>query len=340
MGYRYIGSKARIADDIIRYIGKPTGDGYFIDAFSGTGIVAERAADYGWKIKVNDMMKNAVIMSTARLLSVEDISFTNFGDYGSCIALLNSLEGEKGFIWKEYSPAAKNEVGIERKYFSEKNAAKIDAIIRTLKDWLKNKVITENEYVLLMNDLISAVNDVANIAGTYGCFLSKWCSQANKDIELKKTQLREKKVSFVSSNEDVFNLTSKNFDVVYLDPPYTKRQYASYYHILETIVCGDEPMVEGVSGLRPWKEKASVFCYKTKALKALTELIISQKAHRVILSYSNEGHVILDELIEELTPYGTVKLFELSSIGRYTPNKAAVSNNTSVKEYLIDFYRK
>lgn len=340
MGYRYIGSKARIADEIIKYIGKPTGDGYFIDAFSGTGIVAEKAADYGWKIKVNDMMKNAVIMSTARLLSMEDISFMNFGDYESCIALLNNLEGEKGFIWKEYSPASKNEVGIERKYFSEKNAAKIDAIIRTLKEWLKNKVITENEYVLLMNDVISAVNDIANIAGTYGCFLSKWSSQANNDIELKKTQLREKKVNFVSSNEDVFNLTSNKSDVVYLDPPYTKRQYASYYHILETIVCGDEPVVEGVSGLRPWKEKASVFCYKTKALKALIELIISQKAHRVVLSYSNEGHVILDELIEELTPYGTVKLFELSSIGRYTPNKAAVNNNTSVKEYLIDFYRK
>ena len=27
------------------------------------------------------------------------------------------------------------------------------------------------------------------------------------------------------------------------------RQYASYYHILETIVSGDEPLVEGVAGL-------------------------------------------------------------------------------------------
>lgn len=39
MGYRYIGSKARIADEIIEYIDY-NGEGYFIDAFSGTGIVA------------------------------------------------------------------------------------------------------------------------------------------------------------------------------------------------------------------------------------------------------------------------------------------------------------
>ena len=70
MGYRYIGSKARIANDIIQYLGVPqTEDGYFIDAFSGTGIVASKAADAGWKIKINDMMHNAAVISEARFLS-------------------------------------------------------------------------------------------------------------------------------------------------------------------------------------------------------------------------------------------------------------------------------
>ena len=340
MGYRYIGSKARIVDKIMEYIGKPNGAGYFIDAFSGTGIVAKKAADYGWKIKINDMMKNSVIMSSARLLSTEDVLFEKLNGYDNCINVLNNLKGKKGFIWKEYSPASKSQVGIERSYFTEKNAEKIDAIIDEIKNWEKNKEITELEYVLLMNDVISAVNNIANIAGTYGCFLSKWSKQAQNDIELKKTSLRNQKVHFESTNMDVFNLQSYPEDIVYFDPPYTKRQYASYYHILETIVCGDEPIVKGVSGLRPWKDKASVFCYKKKALKALTELILRQKAHRVVLSYSNEGHVMLDELIEKLEPHGTVKILELSTIGRYTPNKVAVNNNTLVKEYLIDFYRK
>ena len=340
MGYRYIGSKARIAEEIMNYIGRPKGNGCFIDAFSGTGVVAEKAADIGWNIKINDMMKNAVIMSEARLLSANDVAFERLGGYNNCIAYLNNLEGIKGFIWREYSPASKKEIGVERKYFSEKNAKKIDAIVLTLQDLAENKMITSKEYTLLMSDLISAVNDVANIAGTYGCFLSKWCRQSENDLELKASLLRNKKVNYISSNCDVFDVDSSFPDVVYLDPPYTKRQYASYYHILETIVYGDMPMVEGVSGLRPWKEKASVFCYKTKALKALTELIISQKAHRVVLSYSNEGHVGLDDLLKELKPYGKVELVEVSTIGRYTPNKVAVNNNTEVKEFLIDFRRK
>ena len=63
MGYRYIGSKARIADEIIAYLGKPSSpEARFIDGFSGTGIVASKAADIGWQVVINDMMKNAVVM--------------------------------------------------------------------------------------------------------------------------------------------------------------------------------------------------------------------------------------------------------------------------------------
>ena len=48
--------------------------GFFVDAFSGTGVVAEKAAQIGWPVHVNDMMTNAVIMSEARLLSSADVS--------------------------------------------------------------------------------------------------------------------------------------------------------------------------------------------------------------------------------------------------------------------------
>ena len=51
MGYRYIGSKARIADEIIEYVKETAtmeSGGFFVDAFSGTGVVAEKAAQIGW----------------------------------------------------------------------------------------------------------------------------------------------------------------------------------------------------------------------------------------------------------------------------------------------------
>ncbi len=343
MGYRYIGSKARIADEIIGYIKGTTvieSGGFFVDAFSGTGVVAEKAAQVGWPVYINDMMTNAVIMSEARLLSLNDVPFHNLGGYEEVIKLLNALPGQEGFIWREYSPASVRFQPNERRYFTEENAKRIDAISTVIHRWNQKKQITHQEFVLLLSDLIRAVNNIANIAGTYGCFLSRWTAQAKENLCLRTSLLKKERIVYKVSNCDVFEVESSPKDIVYLDPPYTKRQYASYYHILETIVCGDQPEVFGVSGLRPWKDKASVFCYKIKALNALSQLILRQKAKRVILSYSNEGHIRLEDLMDKLSLYGEVCLVELKTIGRYRPNKTAVESNAEVNEYLVDFRRK
>ena len=343
MGYRYIGSKARIADEIIEYVKETAtmeSGGFFVDAFSGTGVVAEKAAQIGWPVHVNDMMTNAVIMSEARLLSSVDVPFDCLGGYEEVIKVLNGLSGEEGFIWREYSPASKRFQLNERRYFTEENAKKVDAISAKIHHWKDEKTISHKEFVLLMSDLIQAVNNVANIAGTYGCFLSRWTTQAKENLVLSTSPLKKAQAIYRTSNCDVFAVESRPEDIVYFAPPYTKRQYASYYHILETIVCGDQPEVTGVSGLRPWKDKASVFCYKTKALNALSELILKQRANRVILSYSNEGHIRLEELVDRLSPYGEVFLVELKTIGRYRPNRTAVENSAEVNEFLVDFRRK
>ena len=338
MGYRFIGSKIRVVDGIIDYLESSIKrGGRFIDAFSGTGIVASTAANLGWSIHINDLMKCAVVLSETRLLSKQDALFMNFGGYNSVLKKLNEAEAISGFFYKEYSPASVNTCGIERKYFTESNAGRIDAILLMIKEWADSGVISSQERSLLLASLMCAMNNVANIAGTYGCFLSKWTSQAQQTLTLHPLPLRDKPVDYTVSNTDVFDVHSNEEDVIYLDPPYTKRQYASYYHILETVAIGDEPCVQGVAGLRPWKEKASVFCYKRKALDALSLLILKQEARCVLLSYSDEGHIGIDDLLSVLSKNGEVRVVELSSIGRYRPNKVASANRSEVKEYLIDF---
>ena len=54
MGYRYIGSKARLIDEISEYIDKYSGNGRVIEAFCGMGHVAIAAANKGWPIVIND----------------------------------------------------------------------------------------------------------------------------------------------------------------------------------------------------------------------------------------------------------------------------------------------
>ena len=340
MGYRYLGSKARVVDEIMHIIGKPKDCCFrFIDSFCGTGVVASAAADYGWQILINDFMLNAALMSESRLLSYSDVPFNEFGGYDEAISVLNNLNGIEGFITKEYSPRSLDEVGIERRYFTVRNAEKIDAATETVHQWRRDDRISEKEFALLISDIILATNSVANIAGTYGCFMSKWTSTAQIKFHIVPRQLRQNPVNFEVMNVDVFDVPSSRNDVVYLDPPYTKRQYASYYHIQETIVRGDHPKVEGVCGLRPWEDCSSVFCYKRKALDSLISLISKQKAEVVYLSYSDEGHVNLDELKFKLNSIGETAIHPLGTIGRYRPNKVAFDNGDSVHEYLLEFRR-
>jgi len=335
MSFRYIGSKARLIDQIKPHIGYPKNGEFFVDAFCGTGVVAEAAALLGWNIRINDHLNSAVISTGARLISDQQVKFKKLGGYVKAINILNNTTPVEGFIWRTYSPASFDDCGFERRYFTEKNAAHIDAIRGVIDQWRKAGTIDEIEERLLIADLFGALNRVANIAGTFGCFLSKWTSQSQGNITMRSRDLKANITHVEAMVGDVFDMPSIADDLVYLDPPYTKRQYASYYHILETVALGDKPTVKGVSGLRPWRDRASDFCYKVRALKTLSCLVQNLKARRILLSYSSEGHICMQDMEIELARTGKLTMYPLGSIGRYRPNKTASKNSTNVKEFLV-----
>ena len=340
MTFRYIGSKARLVDQISKHIGQPSNSsGFFVDSFCGTGAVAEAAALLGWNIRLNDHLNAAIITAEARLLGYRQVPFKKLGGYEKTIEKLNSLTPKGSFIWRTYSPASLGYCSIERRYFSEANASSIDSIREQIGDWRGSGTISEVEERLLIADLFSALNRVANIAGTFGCFLSKWTSQSQNQIAMRCRELKNTRIHVEVTVGDVFEVPNRVEDLVYLDPPYTKRQYASYYHILETVALGDEPSVEGVAGLRPWKDKASAFCYKTRALSTLSQLVKTVKASRILLSYSSQGHIKMDDMKTELSAVGKYTMHPLGTIGRYRPNTTASNASSDVNEYLVDIER-
>jgi adenine-specific DNA-methyltransferase len=336
MAVRYIGSKARLVDVLLRHIGAPTPRGTFVEPFCGTGVVAEAAARLGWPVRINDHLRSAVVMASSRLQTAQEAPFHEFGGYTNALALLNSLPQREGFMWREYSPASRLHVGVERRYFTEANAAKIDAVRRHLLDWSSEKLISWQEENVLISDLMAAANRVANIAGTYGCFMREWLPQARCELVIAPRTFLEQSVRVESSVGDARQTQCAPHDVVYLDPPYTKRQYAAYYHILETIAIGDEPVVTGITGLRPWQELASDYCYKTRALGALCDLVESCPSQRILLSYSSEGHVPIGPLSAGLQEFGNVQVHSLMPVARYRPNQAASDAGVEVTEYLIE----
>lgn len=336
MSVRYLGSKARVVESIRDIVGPPGHqDAFFVDAFCGSGVVAEAVARLGWRIRLNDNLFAAATIAAARLISREKAQFRSLGGYSAAVALLNAVPPHPGFVWREYSPASGKFGRHTRRYFTEENAARIDSMRRQIASWAAAHAITDAEERLLIADLLLATNRVANIAGTYGCFLRDWQSQAKASVTLIARDLFPFEVDVEVTVADISKLTTGVNDTVYLDPPYTKRQYAAYYHILETVALGDEPSVDGVTGLRPWREKASEFCYKKKALQALERTLKQVTASRVLLSYSDEGHVELTALKKAIECFGAVEQHELRAIGRYRPNAKASQQGSVVKEFLL-----
>ena len=339
MTMRYIGSKARVADAILEIIGDPTSSDVFVDGFCGTGAVAERAAQRGWPIRLNDTLVSATITAAARITHASVVPFTELGGYQKAIEVLDSTTPVEGFIWREYSPASAEVAGVERKYFTQSNAAELDAMRLQISEWQDAGALSSPEAQLLIADVLKALNGVANIAGTYGCFLREFAVNALQPIRVRPRKLFPLRTAVEVWNVDVTAVPTSVNDVVYFDPPYTKRQYAAYYHILETVAVGDEPTVGGVTGLRPWQDKASAYCYKRRALKALVELLDNTPSRRVVLSYSSEGHVDLNELTAELAQVGEVVVHPLGAIGRYRPNQVASATASSVAEYVIELVK-
>ena len=337
MGIRYLGSKARVLRALAPFIGNPVvRSGRFVDAFSGTGLVASLAADLGWDVHINDHLRCARLLSIARLLAGPDVPFDNLGGYGGAVAQLNAVPGIPGFLWCEYSPASADHTPRPRLYFTENNAARLDGMRAQVRDWRDRYAITDCEEVLLLADLVEAASSVANTAGTFGCFLSDWREAALVPAEVRLRALRVDPVDFVAGELDVFQIKTEARDTVYLDPPYTKRHYSAYYHILETLAHGDEPRVSGVAGLRPWRDKASPFAYKRLALSAMVSLVELIQADRVLVSYSSDGHIALPDLVECLKAFGSVDVHELGEVPRYQPRGLASSG---VAEYLIELQR-
>ena len=335
VGIRYLGSKARVLEALTPLIGEPPGAGRrFVDAFAGTGTVASAAADLGWNIHINDHLRCATLLSGARMLAKDDINYTNLGGYLEAIELLNAVQPVEGFIWREYSPASAKHAPRPRLYFTEENAGRIDGIRTRIRQWRTARAISKQEETLLLADLIESASSVSNTAGTFGCFLSKWSQQSLRPLKLRQRSLRKRPVRFTVSEDDVFSIQTRPGDTVYLDPPYTKRQYAAYYHLLETLAHGDEPTVSGITGLRPWQGKASVFSYKRHALSAMLRLTKSIRAARVLISYSNDGHIGLSDLADGLRLKGNVKVHRLCNIPRYQPNGSELA---SVDEFVIEY---
>jgi adenine-specific DNA-methyltransferase len=342
MSYRYIGNKTRLAGYLTELVRErtPTG-GRIADLMCGTGSFAVAMREAGFHVYASDIMTFAYLHARVRLNFRAAPRFSRLaGSYEEVLQTLNSLPPSRGLFFREYGPEGRPTNGSPpRQYFSARNAARIDSVNAQIGAWRLEGLLTEDEHDLLRHDLVLAANRVANIAGTYGHFWSQWANGALDDIELRPSGFvdgpRTDHVVRRGRAEDLSEGIVA--DLCYLDPPYTKRQYAANYHIPETLARGDEPPANGLSGLRPWRDQYSDFCSKLRLREAFTQVITRMECRRFLISYSEDGLLEHAEMAEFLGRFGKVRSHAIT-LQRFRSNQSPLGRDLT--EYVFDLERR
>ena len=343
---RFIGSKERLAPAISRILKGRFEEGCLVgDLLCGTATVSALLKQMGYRVIANDNLFFCTVIARAMLLISEEPEFSSLGNltdsrakllvsvYDNVLEYLNNLAPIKGFIYNNYSQEGTKGQEYERNYFTGENAGRVDAIRSQIEDWYEGNAITYDEKCLLLTNLLDATVAVSNTAGTYGFFLRQLEPRALKEITLKRSKIIPGRTDHLVFNRDA-NVLARDvtLDVAYLDPPYNWRQYAAYYHILETIAKYDSPTILGKSGLRPWNEQRSRYSYRNDACNALAEIVNTINARAILLSYNADGLVTHQEIMDILTAVGEPEI-ETIVLPRYISSFGGSDNHT-VKEHL------
>ena len=341
---RYLGNKTKLLEFIENVIDKHKIKGNsFADLFAGTGSVGDFFKGR-YQIISNDFMYYSFVLNKAKLSFNTPPKFDGFSEKYSTNIFnwLNSKifkPNKHFFMYNNYSPIG------DRMFFTKENALKIDGIRITTEDLYKNKILSQNEYYYILASLLKSVTKVSNTSGTYEAFFKFWESRAKKDFQIEPLDLYECKTTreHVVYNEETNKIVRQiEGDIAYLDPPYSVTQYASAYHVLETIARYDFPIIRGVGGKRDKGKNVSLYSRKQLAKNQFEDLFRQIKFNHILLSYSNQSIVELDELVllaKKFAVNNKVHVEELNYKEYKNHRSSNKGNGKKLKEVIIYFIK-
>lgn len=339
---RYLGNKTRMINNIDNFISELGIKGKtFCDLFAGSASVSDYFKDK-YRIIANDLLDSSCVFAKAKTNNSKIPEFKTFVKiYGT-----NPFDyftnkkyefKEDHFIWKNYSPKG------NRQFFTEEVANKIDGIRIDLDEMLSKKEINENEYNFLLASLLETVMGVSNTTGTYEAFLKDWDKRSFKEFKLEPLEMKNcKKIKGATIyNEDANELIRKiSGDILYLDTPYTITDYNSAYHLLETIVRYDNPEIKGITGRRVNKKEKSKYSSKSTVAEAYEDLIKNAKFKHIIISYSTQSLLPIDELKKIIEKYTSKEINIKFYPFREYKNIRSSKKESKLQEVLIHFEKE
>ena len=320
---RYTGSKLKLKDWIKDLIVKNCPNcTSFCDIFAGTGVVTDTLINEYDSFILNDFLFSNEIIYKA---------FYKNESYN----LKKLLTFKQRYNDLDYDSLEDNYVSINfgGKYFEMGDAKAIGYIRQDIEE--NKDVLNEREYCILISSLLYSFDKCANTVGHYEAYFK------NKDISRSfvfdlitpyDTLALNKK--FDIYREDANNLASKICaDIVYIDPPYSSRQYSRFYHVLENITKWEKPQLQGTA-LKPPAENMSAYC-SSSAKIAFSDLISQLSCKYIVVSYNNtynskssssENKMTLEDIESILSKKGKTQRFEM-------PFKAFNAGKTDIQNH-------
>jgi len=156
--------------------------------------------------------------------------------------------------------------------------------------------------------IASLLETALRVNNGFGHFHSAPLTARKRTVELRMTPLRPSGSSTTcrvlrGEAHAVFDkLRSTSFDLVYIDPPYSKNgDYGRSFHVLNTLALNDLPDVTGQYNIRK-DVYTSPFATKTKAHDAFGKLLslCVKRCKYICVSYSTTGILTPEEIVAML----------------------------------------
>lgn len=347
---RYTGAKTRLLSHIesvfLKHLNAFDGTKNlsFFDVFAGTGVVSEHFMKCFLSPKTQDKRLNDKIHFSRFLIN--DFLHSNFAIYQGFFAKMPFEMSKLQDIAKTYK--AINGANLSANYYSKSygglffsdNDAKTIGQIRDDLDALLNaRQITQKEFCVLLASLIYSTDRVANTVGHYDAYRKNAPLCDRFEFELIEPVCADFAVEIFKEDANVLakNLAKTNdkIDLAFIDPPYNSRQYARFYHLLETLSKNDKPKLYGVAK-KPMPENVSEYC-KSGAKWAFENLVQSlAKCSKILLvtynntyvskSSSSHNKITLEQIQGILSTFGKVFKYEFDF-------KAFTSGKTEFKDH-------
>ncbi|MBP6965742.1 MAG: DNA adenine methylase [Armatimonadetes bacterium] len=324
----YIGNKRRLLSLIHRAIcSTGVAGGTFYDCFAGSGVVSRLAKTMGYRVVANDWEPYARIINTAWIAANRPPAFSALGGMDKAFRALNDLPGiPGGYIASHYCPADDEcpNPDSERMFYTQENGRRIDAVRERIAEWSDSGAISVLEEAVLLGPLIFQAAWCSNTSGVFKGWHRGWGGSTKTAWYRIRSRLTLSPPTFWDNGlentvlqADASDLLGRVCcDIAYLDPPYNQHQYGANYHLLNTVALWDKPPVgrvyqvgspeNGKSAIRTdWRvERRSAYCHRSRALTEFRRLIAGLDARHIILSYSTDGIIAFDDLLDALATRG------------------------------------